>query len=961
MTYAKVAVACVLLLLGVAALARVPRSPEPQVSAAIPNTLPFSIRLAFGYGKEPQERWTGSISFENVQISEANGWLIQNNDRVSLNTFDIQTLNPNTKAAAFKGVILRGTGPPSGRIAVATNHGQFSFRISEIKAGVTLEFLDSRTRVTGLTEAWKLTDDSRNDDYPSIAAMNDTTAWVVWQSYSGQMDEIRLSKHDDKGWHTFTTVPGGSGDLWRPQIAIDGQGLLWVAWSQQVDGNFDIYARALDDKQDTWLDTVRLSSDPGPDIDHHLVADRRGGLWVVWQGFHGRNSDVFLRHYDGSGWSEETRITENAANDWEPRVALDSRGRAHIVWDTYRNGNYDVYMRILEGGRLGPEVPVTRTNRFEAHASVAVDSQDRVWVAWDESSANWGKDSGPTTDPKWLEKGQATWDTWIRQPSTPGARLYESRKLNLAVFEGTQRKSPAHDLQTALTQYGETDHDYPQLFADPGSGRMALLFHRWGQMGPPVKQLYPRAAYWEQALMFYEGDRWTSPAVLPESWGRISMRAQAAFGPAGSFWVVWPMDARLYERSFRAPVASVFAARIPLEKGTGAAQLTAWKEAPPEERPAIHLREPQDVAAVRSYRTIVRGVENRIVRGDLHRHAEFSWDSLGGLTDGSLFDYYRYMLDGAAMDFGGLTDHNSGGDYEYFWWLIEKSCDMYNVPGAFATLYAYERSVAYPDGHRNIFHTRRGHPIVSFFTKSGLSRPRPGIAAQTGEVLENDTKLLYESLRRTKGISIPHTSATNMGTDWRDNDPEVEPVVEIFQGDRNSSEHPGAPRAARRAEDKTIGGFREEGFLWNAYRKGIRIGSIASSDHWSTHISYAMVYTEQPTRQAIFDAIKKRHTYGATDNIILDCRMGDYFMGDEFTDSSVPPLEIRIIGTSGVALIEIIKDAKVVYSTSPNQKDVKIVYQDQNVSEGTSYYYVRAVQDDHQIAWGSPIWVTRKP
>ena len=34
-----------------------------------------------------------------------------------------------------------------------------------------------------------------------------------------------------------------------------------------------------------------------------------------------------------------------------------------------------------------------------------------------------------------------------------------------------------------------------------------------------------------------------------------------------------------------------------------------------------------------------------------------------------------------------------------------------------------------------------------------------------------------------------------MGTDWRDNDPAVEPIVEIYQGDRMSYEHEGAPRA----------------------------------------------------------------------------------------------------------------------------------------------------------------------
>ena len=46
---------------------------------------------------------------------------------------------------------------------------------------------------------------------------------------------------------------------------------------------------------------------PIPDIQHHLAADRQGNLWVVWQGFHGDDSDVFLRRYDGAAWSEEIR------------------------------------------------------------------------------------------------------------------------------------------------------------------------------------------------------------------------------------------------------------------------------------------------------------------------------------------------------------------------------------------------------------------------------------------------------------------------------------------------------------------------------------------------------------------------------------------------------------------------------------------------------------------------------
>jgi len=79
-----------------------------------------------------------------------------------------------------------------------------------------------------------------------------------------------------------------------------------------------------------------------------------------------------------------------------------------------------------------------------------------------------------------------------------------------------------------------------------------------------------------------------------------------------------------------------------------------------------------------------------------------------------------------------------------------------------------------------------------------------------------------------------------MGTDWRDNDGAVEPLVEIYQGDRVSAEYEGAPKAAYGALPYTApGGFRPAGYVWNAWAKGYKLGVQASSDHLSTHLSYA--------------------------------------------------------------------------------------------------------------------------
>src|SRR5207247_10183810 len=59
---------------------------------------------------------------------------------------------------------------------------------------------------------------------------------------------------------------------------------------------------------------------------------------------------------------------------------------------------------------------------------------------------------------------------------------------------------------------------------------------------------------------------------------------------------------------------------------------------------------------------------------------------------------------------------------------------------------------------------------------------------------------LYAYLRQSGGLAMSHTSATLMGTDWRDNDAQLEPLVEIYQGDRTSAEYEGAPR---RSEEHT--------------------------------------------------------------------------------------------------------------------------------------------------------------
>ena len=207
-----------------------------------------------------------------------------------------------------------------------------------------------------------------------------------------------------------------------------------------------------------------------------------------------------------------------------------------------------------------------------------------------------------------------------------------------------------------------------------------------------------------------------------------------------------------------------------------------------------------------------------------------------------------------------------------------------------------------------------------------------------------------------------------MGTDWADYDPEVEPIVEIYQSDRNSYECEGCWRSAPADEaKKQFGGYRPDGMVSVAWAKGYRLGVQASSDHLATHTSYSMLLAEENSRNGLVNAIRARRTYGATDNIIVDFRLveggREHLMGEEASVAGTPTFHVHIEGTDNVGEVEIVKNNSRVYRQTPGTKITDFEYRDSEApGEEADFYYVRVRQSDRdqQVAWSSPIWVTAK-
>ena len=80
-------------------------------------------------------------------------------------------------------------------------------------------------------------------------------------------------------------------------------------------------------------------------------------------------------------------------------------------------------------------------------------------------------------------------------------------------------------------------------------------------------------------------------------------------------------------------------------------------------------------------------------------------------------------------------------------------------------------------------------------------------------------------------------------------------------------------------------------------------------------------------------------------------------MGEEFTTSERPSLTLKVDATGPVGRVDLVKNGKYIYTTSPNDSDVEIEYVDREPRSGLNYYYFRVQQEDGEIAWASPIWV----
>jgi hypothetical protein len=227
------------------------------------------------------------------------------------------------------------------------------------------------------------------DRMPSVAVDRNSgaiyVAWVYgegWDIGMGTHPEIHLASSYDNG-SSFQQVKVSDSDLYdrfNPDVAVDGNGKVYVAWSDGMRGpipgmiptdyDFDVcIANSTDNGASFGANTIlndvvlnKRQRNPSITVDSN---DKVHAVWVDERFEVGKYDIMYASSIDGSTFGENVLVNNSSpskpstliTSHTGPKISVDPSGDTiHAVWLSNRGGDNNVYIaKSVDGGQsFGP-------------------------------------------------------------------------------------------------------------------------------------------------------------------------------------------------------------------------------------------------------------------------------------------------------------------------------------------------------------------------------------------------------------------------------------------------------------------------------------------------------------------------------------------------------------------------------------------------------------------------------
>ncbi len=644
------------------------------------------------------------------------------------------------------------------------------------------------------------------------------------------------------------------------------------------------------------------------------VAAAGGAGWVLWESNAGGSRAIWAAPWDGDRPGKPVRLSSAGVNSYNPALVAKADGTFFAAWDSFREERANLYGAECRGGAWGAERRLTQDARIERHPALAV-WKNEVWMAWQAQSYQEIRINAVT-----------------------------EQKIVVARVEADGLKAPP---------------GWVAALAPPAvmQVRPRIAFDAGGRLWVSARRPIGLHGGWDALVWSHDGTAWSAPRRLPGPYGRwpgvpLAATADGVFAGVQQDNLVAGWKEQGLHPGWKSNVAVVRVAEAATESG--------------RRIPVAPLRMPPTAFSLAERRTRIQATLPRQTVEQSGRRLTLYWGDLHDHTDLSVCDRQRNPpghdlfaneRDIEQLDFVVLTDHGYNFDAPQ-WAFNGEQTRQNHDPGRFVTFLGQEwtssknppKDPSKPVGPGNA--NRYGHHNLVFLDPH---HPR-FYDSYDGDISPGE---LWRQLKGHEFLCIPHQLADwkkegggNPPTDWSFHDERCQPVAEIFQH-RRSYEHFGCPRQAPEGAP-----FAGHYYLQDAWAKGLVIGVIASPDHGGG-MGKAGVWAEELTREAIFKAIRARHTFGTSGaKMALLLRAGDAMMGDDVLRPAGPiPFTLKAVAASDIQELVIFRNNQVVHRIKPGRKDLELEWTDTPPADaGRLWYYARIHAADDELAWTSPIW-----
>lgn len=326
--------------------------------------------------------------------------------------------------------------------------------------------------------------------------------------------------------------------------------------------------------------------------------------------------------------------------------------------------------------------------------------------------------------------------------------------------------------------------------------------------------------------------------------------------------------------------------------------------------------------------------------GNLHAHTSYSD---GESTPDTAFAYAR---DIALIDIQALTEHNNGGMNNGVSYTITPEhyqnlrlvADTMTVPGVFVALAGFEIGSMGSSGfgHLNVWETEALSP---YFNTAG------------------DLQNCYRWIKEKGCPALFNHPDSGRYQNSNFNDfyfyQEYEKSMDLIEILNGSTLY--------------------EDAYFRALERGWRLGPSANQDNhqrdWGHRVNSAGnipltgVWADTLTKQAVLEALNARRTTAVevspdSDRFLLSLKVDGYWQGSTILrGQGEASFEISAVSdTSAFSKIYLYSNGAIVDSLSPGSRVVNWTFKRQ-LKSGSQYYFAKAVQNDGDRAWTSPVFI----